>query len=56
MTFRWNRWNIEHIDRHGVAMDEAEWVIVNAGRGYPRQSTKTSLWSGEKPRPADSCG
>ena len=26
MEFRWNEWNLEHIGRHGVRPEEAEWV------------------------------
>jgi uncharacterized DUF497 family protein len=36
MDFRWNEWNIEHIGLHGVTPDEAELVVRNAKRPYPR--------------------
>jgi uncharacterized DUF497 family protein len=25
--FRWNDWNLEHIGRHGVQAEEAEWIV-----------------------------
>lgn len=36
MIFRWNRWNVEHIWRHGVRSEEAEDVVHGAKRPYPR--------------------
>ncbi len=36
MEFRWNEWNIDHIAMHGVSPDEAEAVVRNARRPYPR--------------------
>ena len=36
MDFRWNDWNIEHVARHGVALDEAEAIVQNARPPYPR--------------------
>lgn len=35
MQFRWNEWNTEHIEEHGVAPEEAEWVVENARPPYP---------------------
>lgn len=43
MQFRWNKWNIEHIARHGVYPEEAEQVILSAHRPYPR-SRKDDKW------------
>jgi uncharacterized DUF497 family protein len=37
MRFRWNDWNIEHIDRHDVSPREAEYVVQNARRPYPQR-------------------
>lgn len=37
MDFRWNDWNIEHVARHGVALEEAEAVIEAASGAYPRR-------------------
>ena len=34
--FRWNRWNVDHIARHGVTPVEAEYVVEHAGPPYPR--------------------
>lgn len=25
--FRWNDWNLEHIGRHAVEAEEAEWIV-----------------------------
>jgi len=33
--FRWNDWNLDHATGHGVRIEEAEVVILNAGRPYP---------------------
>ena len=35
MDFRWNAWNEEHIERHGVAIEEAEHVVQSARAPYP---------------------
>jgi len=37
MLFRWNEWNIEHIARHGIRPEEAEYVVRRAKRPYPRR-------------------
>lgn len=34
--FRWNDWNEEHIARHSVECDEAEYVVEHPGRVFPR--------------------
>ncbi len=34
--FRWNAWNLDHIVEHGVESEEAEYVIENPIRGFPR--------------------
>ena len=34
--FRWNTWNVEHIAKHGVTPDEAEYVVNHASAPYPR--------------------
>jgi len=36
-AFRWSRWNVEHIARHGVDPDEAEDVVLDARPPYPLQ-------------------
>jgi len=35
MEFRWNRWNEEHIGRHGVLPEEAKAAIENARPPFP---------------------
>jgi uncharacterized DUF497 family protein len=32
--FRWNRWNVDHIDEHGVTSAEAEFVVENPLLGH----------------------
>lgn len=46
MEFRWNEWNVEHIARHGVDPDEAERVVRDAIRPFPRriQDDKWLVW------------
>lgn len=36
--FRWNEWNRDHIDNHGVDPEEAEWVASHARAPWPRRS------------------
>ena len=33
--FKWNDWNSEHATKHGVSVEEAEYVVRNAHRPYP---------------------
>ena len=35
MAFRWNRWNEEHIESHGVDPSEAEQVVAGAMAPFP---------------------
>lgn len=37
MEFRWNDWNLDHIAEHGVTPEEAETVVSNSRRPYPRE-------------------
>ncbi|MBI1372105.1 MAG: hypothetical protein GC159_05010 [Phycisphaera sp.] len=37
MRFRWNEWNLDHVQEHGVSPDEAESVVVHARRPFPLQ-------------------
>jgi len=37
MQFRWNRWNLEHVAKHGVSPDEAASALRGAARRYPRK-------------------
>lgn len=34
--FRWNQWNVEYIAEHGVSPEEAEYVVTDSRRPYPR--------------------
>ena len=34
--FRWNEWNVEHIETHGVSPEDAEWIVNRARRPFPR--------------------
>jgi uncharacterized DUF497 family protein len=36
MDFRWNAWNEEHVQTHGVRQDEAEAVVRGARSPFPR--------------------
>ena len=29
--FRWNEWNLDHISRHAVEPEEAEWIVNHYG-------------------------
>ena len=44
--FRWNEWNLGHIDRHGVRSEEAEDVVAGARMPYPaeRPDEKWLVW------------
>lgn len=37
VEFRWNEWNLEHATTHGCTVEEIEFVVRNAGRGWPRK-------------------
>ena len=47
MEFRWNRWNIEHVERHGVKPEEAEAAVRQARKPYPRAigEDKLLVWA-----------
>jgi uncharacterized DUF497 family protein len=36
MEFRWNDWNEEHIARHGMTPEEAEYLVEHKRRPYPQ--------------------
>jgi uncharacterized DUF497 family protein len=36
--FRWNGWNLEHIEEHGVTPEEAEQIVRGAKPPYPRSA------------------
>lgn len=44
--FMWNEANVEHIARHGVTPEEAEYVVGNAGPPFPRvhEDDKWLVW------------
>jgi len=37
VEFRWNEWNVDHIAKHGVEPEEAEYVVERARSPYPRK-------------------
>ena len=37
MDFRWNDWNIEHVQKHGVTPKEAERVVRAARPPFPER-------------------
>ena len=37
MEFRWNDWNLRHVEKHGVTPAEAERVVRMAVRPFPRE-------------------
>lgn len=37
-AFRWNAFNLAKIDKHGLSIDEVEYVVNNARRPYPIRS------------------
>ncbi len=37
MDFRWTRWNVEHLSRHGVDPESAEEVVRWPTKGFPRR-------------------
>jgi uncharacterized DUF497 family protein len=36
MEFKWNSWNLGHIAEHGISSHEAEFLITDAGKGWPK--------------------
>jgi len=46
MDFRWNDWNEEHVQKHGVSVEEAERVVENARSPFPRmiEDDKRLVW------------
>ena len=38
--FRWSDWNREKLEKHGVSIEEAERVVLNARRPYPLHDGK----------------
>jgi uncharacterized DUF497 family protein len=46
MEFRWNDWNLDHIERHGVSVADAEMVVRDAYHPFPRkiEDDKWLVW------------
>jgi uncharacterized DUF497 family protein len=46
MQFRWNDWNTDHVEQHGVPAEEAEMVVRAARRPFPRkiEDDKWLVW------------
>ncbi len=46
MEFRWNEWNEDHVQRHGVSPEEAAMVVERAGTPFPRmiEDDKRLVW------------
>jgi hypothetical protein len=44
--FRWIVWNVDHIGRHAVTPEEAEYVVNNARPPFPRriEDDKRLVW------------
>jgi hypothetical protein len=44
--FRWNRWNVDHIAEHGVALQDAEYVVNKARAPWPEKigDGKRRVW------------
>ena len=38
--FRWIRWNIDKVEKHGCSPLEAQQVVNHPSRGFPRRSGK----------------
>jgi uncharacterized DUF497 family protein len=50
MEFRWHPWNIGKCEKHGVAPEDAEYVVRHARRPFPRliDDDKSMVW-GQSP-------
>jgi uncharacterized DUF497 family protein len=46
IVFSWDEWNLQHIETHGVKPVEAEYVVRNAKRPFPREISddKQLVW------------
>ena len=46
MDFRWNDWNEEHVEKHGVSFAEAEHIVERAQSPFPRmiEDDKRLVW------------
>ncbi len=41
--FRWNAWNLDHVAKHGLTPDDAEFVVNRARPPYP-ESIEDEKW------------
>jgi hypothetical protein len=48
LVFAWDDWNLEHVARHGVTADAAEYVISHLQSPWPQQKRddKLLVWGG----------
>jgi uncharacterized DUF497 family protein len=37
LEFRWNEWNVNHIGKHGVKPEQAEYVVTGARAPFPQE-------------------
>ena len=37
MNFRWNDWNCEHVQKHGITVDEAQGIVLAMRPPYPER-------------------
>jgi|SRR4051794_9940467 uncharacterized DUF497 family protein len=46
MVFIWEAWNLDHIAKHGVSREEAQYVVAHAARPFPREvgDAKQLIW------------
>lgn len=44
MEFRWIKWNVEHVAKHGVDREEAETVVRGVRKPYPQQIGEDKLF------------
>jgi len=44
-VFRWNEWNVEHIAKHGVLPEEAEYVVRWPWPAHPRKEGRNKYAS-----------
>ncbi len=54
-AFRWNDHNVQHIARHGVEIDEAEYIVSTLTADFRAPKPTASTGSGAKLPPAGIC-
>jgi uncharacterized DUF497 family protein len=50
MDFRWNNWNAEHVDEHGVTIQEAEFVSKMPEKVFRVRKATANIVYGDRPR------